>query len=102
MIGKPSLGITPSVVAEGLGFFEAAGFAPSTAPLAWSFAITYILGRISVDARLGHKRQALRFGGLRAHDYLELGVEAVIRGLRDLRGLDADVMVKGSGATSFP
>jgi len=100
-IEHPSLGIAPSVVTEGLRFFVAAGFAPSTAPLAWSFAVTYIFGRISVDARLGHKRQAPRFGGLKAHDYLEFGVEAVIRGLRDLRGFDVDVKGNGGGATSF-
>ncbi len=100
MIEQPSLGVTPAAVAEGIRFFEEAGFAPSKAPLAWSFAVTYILGRIIVDARLGHQHEAPRFGGLRAQSYLEFGIEAVICGLRELRDFDADVTVDGDGATS--
>ena len=88
MIGLPTLGVTPEGLQDGIRFFEAAGFSPTAAPLAWSFALTYIHGRISVDARLGHKPEAPRLDGLRARDYVEFGIEAVVQGLRTLRASD--------------
>jgi TetR/AcrR family transcriptional regulator, tetracycline repressor protein len=84
LLDQPTIGVTPSALAQGIGFFEEAGFPPETAPLAWSFAMTYIHGRISVDARLARRPDAPRVSGLRAPDYVEYGVDAVIAGLRAL------------------
>ncbi len=89
MIGQADLGVTPERLADGIKFFEDAGFRPQTARLAWSFAMTYIHGRISVDARLGHRPDAPRLDGLRARDFVEFGVEAVIAGLRELSAADS-------------
>ncbi len=50
--------------------------------------MTYIHGRISVDTRLGHRPDAPRLDGLRARDFAEFGLEAVIAGLRELRAAD--------------
>ncbi len=85
MIEHPTLGVTPDRLRDGIQFFEDAGFSLTKAPLAWSFALTYIHGRISVDARLTHKPDAPRLDGLRARDYVEFGIEAVIQGLRALQ-----------------
>jgi AcrR family transcriptional regulator len=81
LINQPSLGVTPEALRLGLCFFEEAGFSPSTARLAWSFAMTYIHGRISVDAHLATDPAAPRVDGRRARDYVEFGVDAVIEGL---------------------
>ncbi len=89
LIEQPTLGVTPERMNEGIRFFEDAGFSPTNARLAWSFALTYIHGRISVDARLTHQPEAPRLDGLRAHDYVEFGVESVIEGLRGLCQPDA-------------
>ncbi len=88
MIGQANLGVTPESLAQGIRFFEDAGFRPQTAHMAWSFAMTYIHGRISVDTRLGHRPDAPRLVGLRARDFAEFGLEAVIAGLRELRAAD--------------
>lgn len=90
MIELPTLGVTEKGLNDGIRFFEDAGFSPTKARLAWSFALTYIHGRISVDARLAHKPEAPRLDGLRARDYVEFGIEAVIQGLRALRDQDDD------------
>jgi AcrR family transcriptional regulator len=82
LIEQPMLGVTPERMRDGIRFFEDAGFSPTNARLAWSFALTYIHGRISVDARLAHQPEAPRLDGLRAHHYVEFGVESVIHGLR--------------------
>jgi AcrR family transcriptional regulator len=84
-IEQPDLGVKPGKVARGVEFFEEGGFPPHAAKLAWSFALTYIHGRISVDARFAHRADAVRLEGLHASDYVEFGVEAVIAGLRTLR-----------------
>lgn len=85
LIGQPSLGTTPHSIAAGVGFFEEAGFPSRTTRLAWSFALTYIHGRLSVDARLrGSDLEGVRVSGLHAHDYVEFGVQAVVAGLRTL------------------
>jgi TetR/AcrR family tetracycline transcriptional repressor len=88
MIGQPSLGVTPESMAIGIRFFEDAGFTPQLARLAWSFAMTYVHGRISVDARLSHRPDAPRMDRLRAADFAAFGVDAVIAGLRSLRESD--------------
>ena len=98
MIELPTLGVTPERARDGIHFFEESGFSPANAPLAWSFALTYIHGRISVDARLGRQPEAPRLNGLRAPDYVEFGVEAVIRGLRPLRQADAGEVDPGTEA----
>jgi AcrR family transcriptional regulator len=85
MIELPTMGVDPEKLRDGIKFFESAGFHPSVAPLAWSFALTYIHGRISVDAHLAHTPDAPRLEGLHAQDYVNYGVDAVIVGLRELR-----------------
>ncbi len=85
LIDQPTMGVTDDNLAEGVEFFTDAGFSPETAPLAWSFALTYIHGRISVDARLSHQPEAPHIHGLKARDYVEFGVEAVIAGLKAMR-----------------
>ncbi len=85
LIEQPTLGVTPERLQDGIRFFESAGFSPADARLAWSFALTYIHGRISVDAKLGHQPEAPRLEGLHAHDYVEFGVKSVILGLRAVR-----------------
>ncbi len=99
MIDQPNLGVTSERLAEGIRFFEAAGFSLAAAPLAWSFAMTYIHGRISVDARLGHRPDAPRTGGLHARDYVLFGIESVISGLRAMR--DRDPSLLGSAVASL-
>ena len=58
LINQPDLGVTQGQLESGVRFFEGVGFTPKRAPLAWSFAMTYIHGRISVDAHLGHQPEA--------------------------------------------
>jgi len=84
LIAQPTLGVTSTALNNGVRFFEEAGFDPSQAPLAWSFAMTYLHGRLSVDARLWHLAEAPRVEGLHAHDYVNFGVEAVIQGLSSM------------------
>ena len=55
---------------------------PLMAGLAWSFAMTYIHGRISVDAHLAHRPEAPRHHGLRARDYVQFGIGSVVTGLQ--------------------
>jgi AcrR family transcriptional regulator len=85
LIERPNINVTPESLANGIKFFEDAGFAPVEARLAWSYALTYIHGRISVDAHLGHRPEAPRLEGLRARDYVSFGVDAVIAGLQAMR-----------------
>jgi len=82
LINQPDLGVTPDRLESGVRFFEEIGFSPKRAGLAWSFALTYIHGRISVDAHLAHRPAAPRRTGLRARDYAEFGVVAVVTALR--------------------
>jgi AcrR family transcriptional regulator len=81
MINLPRLGMTPERLEAGTTFFEEAGFSSVQARLAYSFAVTYIHGRMSVDAHLSHLPDAPNLDGARAQDVVEFGVEAVIRGL---------------------
>jgi AcrR family transcriptional regulator len=84
LIDQPALGVTPDRLEAGIEFFVQAGFPPASARLAWSFATTYIHGRISVDAHLGGKADAHRFEGLKARDYVTFGVAAVVAGLESM------------------
>ena len=85
IINQPGLGVTPERLESGISFFERAGFPPAEARLAWSFATTYIHGRISVDAHLGRKSDAPHLGRLKARDYLLFGVDTVVAGLAAMR-----------------
>lgn len=85
MINQPGLGVTQERMEAGISFFEEAGFPPARARLAWSFAITYIHGRMSVDAHLGNKPDSPHLDGAKARDYVEFGVDAVIAGLTSHR-----------------
>jgi AcrR family transcriptional regulator len=82
LIDQPTLGVTQEAMEAGIAFFEQAGFDATDARLAWPFAMTYIHGRLSVDARLGHGAEAPRLDRLHARDYVRFGVDAVIRGLK--------------------
>ncbi len=82
LINQPDLGVTQGQLESGVRFFEGVGFTPKRAPLAWSFAMTYIHGRISVDAHLGHQPEAPRRTGIRARDYVEFGIDSVVTALR--------------------
>ena len=89
MIGLPTLGVTPEGLQDGIRFFEAAGFSPTAAPLAWSFALTYIHGRISVDARLGSRARAAPPGWVASSRTTSSSVSRlVVQGLRTLRASD--------------
>jgi AcrR family transcriptional regulator len=81
MINLPGLGLTPERMDAGLGFFESVGFPLAQARLAYSFAITYVHGRLSVDAHLSHRADAPHLDGAKAGDYVTFGVDAVIHGL---------------------
>jgi TetR/AcrR family transcriptional regulator, tetracycline repressor protein len=81
-IEQPTLGVTSEGMQAGVRFFEQAGFSASDARLAWTYALTYIHGRLSVAARLGRQPEASRLDCLHARDYVIFGVEAVIRGLQ--------------------
>lgn len=84
LINQPDLAVTPKQLESGILFFEEVGFSPKRARLAWSFAMTYIHGRISVDAHLKHRPEAPRLRGLRARDYVEFGIDALIAGLQQM------------------
>jgi TetR/AcrR family tetracycline transcriptional repressor len=85
LMEQPNINVSPQIMRFGIQFFEDAGFAPAQAPLAWSFALTYIHGRISVDAHLRQSPDAAPLQGPGARDHLRYGVEAVLHGLRVLR-----------------
>ncbi len=78
IINLPAMGVTAERFDAGIGFFEDAGFPPAQARLAWSFAMTYIHGRISVDAHLVHNGGDPHLDGLKAWDFVEFGIESVI------------------------
>ena len=99
LINQPDLGVTPDQLESGVGFFEAAGFAPKHAALAWSFAMTYIHGRISVDAHLAHQPEAPRRTGLRARDYVEFGINSVVTALRIILESDTDAAAASDNRT---
>jgi len=79
---QPGLGASQQSIEAGIAFFEAAGFSNRSSRLAWSFAITYLHGRLSVDARLRGRPGSNRVAGITAKDYVAFGVDAVIAGIR--------------------
>lgn len=99
LINQPALGVTPDRLEAGIGFFVEAGFPPAGARLAWSFATTYIHGRISVDAHLGRNADTHHFEGLRARDYVTFGVDSVISGLESKLASET-LTVPGTAAAS--
>ena len=83
LISLSDLGISPGTYRDGVQFFENVGFPPRLARLAWPYAITYIHGRLSVDANLD--RDSARAEGLdeiSAKEHVAFGVETVIAGLQ--------------------
>ncbi len=99
LINQPALGVTPDRLDAGVRFFVEAGFPPDASRLAWSFATTYIHGRISVDAHVGRDADTHYFEGLRARDYVTFGVDAVIGGLESMLASRA-LTVPGPAASS--
>jgi AcrR family transcriptional regulator len=84
-VGQPLMGSTPQGISRGLEFFKQVGFSSQRARLAWTFALTYIHGRLSVEARLHQADDRfMKVRGLRSRDYVEFGVDAVVAGLRTL------------------
>jgi AcrR family transcriptional regulator len=79
---QPAFGWTPITMDRAVEFFRAAGFSPDEARLAWSFAETYMHGRLSVDARLHAGAAIPRRDPLRARDYVDYGIDTIILGLR--------------------
>ena len=53
-----------------VSFFLSAGFGEEAAVMAWSFAETYLLGRLTVDARLHGVSRRHPEAGLRARNYV--------------------------------
>ena len=98
LLNQPSLGTTPGSIARGVAFFEAAGFPPRTARLAWSFAMTYLHGRLSVDARSrGTGSQIVKVAGIRSKDYVDFGVETLVAGLKVMLDEAGREDVRGRG-----
>ena len=85
MFGLPTLGASTSSYESATKFFQDAGFPPRVAHLAWSFAWTYLHGRLSVESHLD--RAASRksgTGAIRARDHVTFGIEAVILALEQI------------------
>jgi AcrR family transcriptional regulator len=102
LINQPDLGVTSGQLESGIRFFEQIGFSPKQAGLAWSFAMTYIHGRISVDAHLAHRPEAPRHQGLRAHDYVQFGIDCVVTGLKAMLEADQAGAAPGKGSRRPP
>jgi len=100
LINQPDLAVNPDKMKSEIRFFEDIGFSPTQARLAWSFAMTYIHGRISVDAHLAHRPEAPRLSGLRARDYVDFGVDTVIAGLRAMLADDQEKGARRDGAVN--
>ncbi|WP_419928840.1 TetR/AcrR family transcriptional regulator [Candidatus Poriferisocius sp.] len=84
-IGLPDLGTSKESNVEGVAFFESAGFPTEIAQRAWAFALTYIHGRLSVEATLDRTTaRRLGFGNVSAKDHVDFGVDAVVAGLREM------------------
>jgi AcrR family transcriptional regulator len=85
LINTPTLGITREKRTKAEAFFEEAGFSASTAKMAWSLAYSYVLGRITIDARLdGGGAEIRRRSGLSSRDLLTFGVNTLIEGLEEI------------------
>jgi AcrR family transcriptional regulator len=98
LINRPDLGVTSGQLESGVRFFEQIGFEPKRARLAWSFAMTYIHGRISVDAHLTHQAEAPRHAGLRARDYVQFGIDSVVTALRFMLESDQKAASPSNGS----
>ena len=86
---RPEFGTKPETYSAWIAFFTKAGFNPRDAELAWSVSQTYLMGRLAVDARLGHGRSTRSGPGLRAREYVERGVEVIITGIRETSVIEA-------------
>jgi TetR/AcrR family tetracycline transcriptional repressor len=87
---QPGMGASQQSIEAGVAFFEAAGFSNRSARLAWSFAITYLHGRLNVDARMRGRSSSGKVAGIKAKDYVAFGVDAVIAGIAAVAETDAD------------
>lgn len=94
LAGQPTFGLTEAGMEAGIEFFVAADFSTRTARLAWAFALTYVHGRLDVDAHLSRPGRSGRPDHLRARDFVAFGVDAVVHGIRCLR--DAEVAETGT------
>lgn len=82
---RPTAGATTDLRREGVRFFTQIGFPDEVAELAWSFAMTYIFGRLATEARID-RSTAEEYGlGIRsARDHVDFGLDAVIVALRTM------------------
>jgi TetR/AcrR family tetracycline transcriptional repressor len=87
---QPGMGASQQSIEAGVAFFEAAGFSNRSARMAWSFAITYLHGRLNVDARMRGRSSSGKVAGIKAKDYVAFGVDAVIAGIAAVAETDAD------------
>jgi TetR/AcrR family tetracycline transcriptional repressor len=87
---QPGMGASQQSIEAGVAFFEAAGFTNRSARLAWSFAITYLHGRLNVDARMRGRSSSGKVAGIKAKDYVAFGVDAVIAGIAAVAETDAE------------
>jgi TetR/AcrR family tetracycline transcriptional repressor len=87
---QPGMGASQQSIEAGVAFFEAAGFSNRSARLAWSFAITYLHGRLNVDARMRGRSSSGKVAGIKAKDYVAFGVDAVIAGIAAVAETDAE------------
>ncbi len=99
VISLPNLGTERETYMRGVKFFEEAGFPPRLARLAWPWALTYLHGRLSVDANLDREEaRSMGIGDISASEHVQFGVDAVVAGLRSmLDGATANDMPPGSG-----
>jgi len=83
MVERPAVIATPDQHRDGTAFFVEAGFTPDVAELAWSFAMTYVHGRLSAEAHLdSESARAVGLAFRTASEHVDFGVEAVIVALR--------------------
>jgi len=83
IISFPTLGTTATGHETGVRFFKEAGFSRRHADLAWSFALTFIHGRLSVDSSLDHGAASeAGLAAIKAREHVAFGADAVIQGLK--------------------
>lgn len=87
---RPDFGTRPESYAAWIEFFTKAGFTARDAVLAWSVTQTYLMGRLTVDARLGGGSPSRSSHGLRAREYVERGVDVIIAGIRETSTIGAE------------
>jgi AcrR family transcriptional regulator len=87
LLGRPLFGATQSNIDRGIAFFRDAGFSQRNARLALALTLTYLHGRLSVDAHLrGPSAGPMRFQGIGARDHVEFGIAALVAGIANVVG----------------